>query len=112
MNDEIMQKAEELKQAILQSDEYQKFMKSRQVLIEDEKMYKAASAFREKNFKYQLTGNLGGSADVQSLLDEYTEVLLNPIVYEYMNAELVFCKKMQEVYEMIHQELEMDIDFL
>ena len=113
MEDEIMEKAKELKQVIMESHEYQKYELYRKLLLEDdEEMHRKIYEFREKNFKYQLTGELDGFGSIEALLEKYAKVMENPAVYAYLNAELVLCKKLQAVYEMLTEDLELDIDFL
>lgn len=112
MEDEIMEKAKELRQMILESHEYQKYELYRKLLLEDEKLYQEIYAFREKNFKYQLTGELDGFESIEKLLERYEKVMQQPVVYAYLNAELVLCKKLQAVSELLMEDLKLDIDFL
>ena len=67
--------------------------------------------FRKKNFEFQTEGSAeNGQAD--RLAEAYADVLGQKAVMEYMNAELILCRKLQEIYGLLVGDLEFDLDFL
>ena len=116
MGDELIEKAQELKTMIQNSAEYiqpydQKYDSCRHILKEDEELYRKVNEFRKKNFEFQTEGSAeNGQAD--RLAEAYADVLGQKAVMEYMNAELILCRKLQEIYGLLVGDLEFDLDFL
>ena len=111
MGDELIEKAQELKTMIQNSAEYQKYDSCRHILTEDEELYRKVNEFRKKNFEFQTEGSAeNGQAD--RLAEAYADVLGQKAVMEYMNAELILCRKLQEIYGLLVGDLEFDLDFL
>lgn len=107
MGDALTEKAQELKTLILQSKEYLKFKKAKEQLEREEDLYQKVNAFRRQNFLFQT-----GSIDHTALSDEYSDLICVPIVAEYLNAELILCHMLQEVYEFLVDDIELDTEFL
>lgn len=107
-----MEKAAELRDLILSSDEYTKFENAREQLVKEEELFKKVNEFREKNFQFQTGGAAANESLVEKLVDEYSEVLGTRVVTEYMNAELVLCRKLQEVYELLVADIDLGLEFL
>lgn len=112
MEDEILEKAAELRDVILGSDEYTKFQICRERLMKDEELYQKVNEFREKNFELQITGDSANANIVEHLAQQYLPVLEKPIVNEFMKAELVLCRKLQEMYHLITDDIDLDVTFL
>lgn len=112
MSDEIMEKAEELKEAILNSDEYRKYELYRKDLLKDEEMFQKVKDFRARNFEFQITGESANSDVVDDFVSQFADVLSNQEVFAYMNAELMLCKKLQKMYQVLMKDIELDLDFL
>lgn len=112
MEDEIMEKASELGALILQSDEYRKYDECRQRLKENEELYQKVNEYREKNFQLQLNGEAENTHSGGKLADKYEEILDIHIVIEYLNAELMLCRRLQDISEVLLSGVDLDLDFL
>lgn len=96
---------------IQNSAEYQKYDSCRHILKEDEELYRKVNEFRKKNFEFQ-TGGSAENGQADRLAEAYADVLGQKAVMEYMNAELILCRKLQEIYGLLVGDLEFDLDFL
>lgn len=112
INDMVLDKAAELKEVILNCEEYRKFAQYRQELEKDEELYRKVNLFREKNFELQLTGKSANEELVAMLLKEYGDVLADARVMAFMNAELILCRKLNEVNDILMEDLDLDLRFL
>lgn len=112
ISDVVLDKAEELKSTILASDEYQKYLRYKTELEKHEELYQKVSEFRGKNFEMQLTGKSANEELVAMLLKEYGEVLAEARVMAFMNAELVLCRKLNQVQDILMEDIDLDLRFL
>lgn len=112
MEDEILEKAAELRDLVLGSEEYTKFQFYRERLMKDEDLYRKVNEFREKNFELQITGDSANANVVEHLSHQYANILERPVVSEYMQAELILCRKLQQMYRTITEKIELDLNFL
>ena len=112
MTDSVRIKAEEFKQTLMESEEYQKYDMCRRMLNEDPDLKSKVNSFREANVRMQLDGRAQNKDEVQRLSSEYQDVLNNSVVREFLNAELILCKMIQQVNLMLVLDLELELDFL
>ncbi len=112
MTDSVRIKAEEFKQTLLNSEEYQKYDNYRRKLNETPELKKRVNNFREANMRMQLDGRAQNRDELQRLSGEYQDVLNNSVVREFLNAELILCKMIQQVNIMLVSDLELELDFL
>ncbi len=110
--DDVIEKAEELKKAILESDEYQKYLSYKKELEKDEELYRKVNDFRGKNFDMQITGRSGNTELVSMFIKEYMDVLADAKVNAFMNAELILCRKINQVQDILMENIELEIDFI
>ncbi len=112
MTDAVRIKAEEFKQTLMNSEEYHKFDVYRRLLNETPELKKKVNNFREANMLMQMDGRAQNRDEVQRLAGEYSDVLTNSVVREFLNAELILCKMIQQVNIMLVSDLELELDFL
>lgn len=112
MEDEILDKAAELRDAIIGSDEYTRFQLWKERLMADEELYQKVNEFRKKNFELQITGDSADANIVDHLAQQYVNVLEKPLVNEFMQAELILCRKLQQMYRVITDDIDLDVRFL
>ena len=112
MSDNVLDKAQELKSAILASEEYQKYLRYKKELEKHEELYQKVNEFRGKNFEFQLTGKSANAELVTMLLKEYGEVLAEAKVMAFMNAELILCRKLNQMNDILMEDIDLDIRFL
>lgn len=112
MTKAVKEKAEELKQAILNSEEYNNFDMYRRLLNQTPDLKEEVNKFRAANLRLQLTP-LGDDRDAQQqLATEHNELLNNSVVREFLNAELIFCRMIQQLNAMVISDIDLELDFL
>lgn len=98
----------ELVAAIIDSPQYREFDIQLQVMREHPKLKHQIDEFRHENFVFQ---NSVESDELFDKMDEfskrYEEFRKNPMVDSFLNAELDFCRMIQE----INQEIVEAVDF-
>lgn len=112
MTDSVRIKAEEFKQTLMNSEEYHKYDMYRRLLNETPELKHKVNIFREANMRMQLDGRAQNKDEVQRLSNEYQDVLNHNVVKEFLNAELILCKMIQQVNIMLVSDLELELDFL
>lgn len=112
MTDSVRMKAEEFKQTIMNSEEYHKFDVYRRLLNETPELKKRVNNFREANMLMQMDGKAQNREELQRLAGEYEDILTNSVVREFLNAELILCKMLQQVNVMLISDIELELDFL
>ncbi|MGN1188503.1 MAG: YlbF family regulator [Lachnospiraceae bacterium] len=112
MTDHVRAKAEELKQVILDSDEYRSFDMYRRLLNETPQLKARVNEFRAANVEMQMSHDGENRNAMQELADDYNDLLTNSVVREFLNAELILCKMMQRIDAILVSDLELELDFL
>lgn len=112
MTDAMRIKAEEFKQTIMDSEEYHKFDMYRRLLNETPDLKERVNEFRKANMSLQMEGKTQDREEVQRLGAEYSDVLTNSVVREFLNAELILCKMLQQINIMLISDIELELDFL
>ena len=112
MTDAVKAKAEELKYAILNSEEYRNFDMYRRRLMESPELKDKVNEFRAMNVRMQIEKASAGGVDMQRLASENIELLNNTLVREFLNAELILCRMMQKISSILISDLELELDFL
>lgn len=110
---EVISETKALANEIIKSKEYVYYQKAKDNLRKDATLYAKVNEFRRRNFEIQ---NSSGSDDlfdeIERLNSEYHEILSMPTVTEFFVAEQKVCKLMQDVYTIISNQLEFDLDYL
>lgn len=113
MSSEMEGKARELADIILNSEEYQNYIRSREALKGDWELYQRVSDFRRQNFAMQLLGDSGRIyEDMDRLEQEFAPSRRDSRVSEFLQNELSLCKMMQNINEIIIKDLDFEVDFL
>ena len=96
--------------AIHNSEEYQDFIKYRDILKEDPELMNRVNAFRGNNFRIQNEANRGELFQVMEQLNrESRELRGDPRVNLFMDAELALCKLMQRISRTLTEGIDLDI---
>lgn len=70
-------------------------------------LYDKANAFRQKNFAIQSSESGERLIEcLEELEKEFEDVRANPLVDDFLAAELCFCKMMQEINELIWEKID------
>lgn len=107
---EIIEAAREFADKIMTSDTYKEYLYQREKIKKEPELYARVNEFRQRNFELQ------NETDGEELLDrleeferEYEEFRENPLVDDFLSAELAFCRMMQEVYVLMADEVDFEV---
>ena len=81
--------------ALKQSKEYQDYVRTLAAVKEVPGLKEQVDEFRKKNFLLQNSENTSFET-IESFELEYAEFRQNPLVEDFLAAELAFCRMMQE----------------
>lgn len=112
MTEGLADKVKELRQMILDSEEYRNFDLYRRVLQNVPELYEQVNLFRFENFKLQVSGEIQDKEKAEQIVAKYQDLFNNSLVTPFLNAELVLCKMLQDVNEMLVDGIDIDVDFL
>lgn len=106
MNDTI-NLSRKLNQTIKNSDEYRRYIETRDRLLERQDLLNSLKEFRQKNYRIQNSDEYDNPYDeVTNLFAEYDDLLHNTIVNEFIRADQKLCRMMRTVYEELADGLE------
>lgn len=98
MTREIRQQIYELMDCIKHASPYLEYQKAMEVLSEQPELLQRLNEYRKRSFALQESGRDifdGG----EMLNSEYKDLISNPEVGEYLNAEVALCRMVQEISE-------------
>jgi cell fate (sporulation/competence/biofilm development) regulator YlbF (YheA/YmcA/DUF963 family) len=82
---------------LLKSKEYQKYAEQNERVKEYPDLKKQIDEFRKRNFEMQNSGDLVFEK-IEAFEREYSDFRDNPLVADFLEAELAFCRMMQAHY--------------
>lgn len=109
----IAKNARALNQTIRDSEEYEHYLLAMKRVQENQELYQAMNAFRKRNFELQsYDDGVNRYQEIHALSMEYEKVLRNPLVNDFLMAEQVISRKLEQVYELIVDELVFDYSYM
>lgn len=94
---------------IQQSDTYKEYLYQREKLKKQPDLYDKVNEYRQKNFDIQ---NESDSEDLFDRMEaferEYAKFRENPMVEDFLRAELAFCRMMQEINVLLTAEIDFE----
>lgn len=102
---------QELINCILESEEYQNFIRLRDKVRENEELRSQINDFRLHIFETQNSKDLPDMyAEQERLCREYEEFRKNSLVNDFLQAELRVCRILQSITADITDALDLDLD--
>ncbi len=109
----IIKSAQSLNKAIKDSEEYERYLYSLNKVKENQELYQAMNTFRKRNFELQsYRDGVNRYQEIHDLAVEYEKILRNPLVNDFLVAEQVISRKLEEVYELIVEGLVFDYSYM
>lgn len=106
---EIMEATKKFAAVILESDTYKEYLLQREKIKTQPELYDKVNEYRQKNFDIQ------NESDGEELFDrmeaferEYAKFRENPLVEDFLQAELAFCRMMQDVNVLLTSEIDFE----
>lgn len=107
--DIVTERLNALTDAMRNTIDYQSYLKLEAELDKDKDLKKRVDEFRIRNFSLQKEENVDLFDAVDDIDREFVELRKNPVVEEYLEAELSVCKMVQRVLSAIHHEVKIDV---
>ena len=106
---EIMEAAKKFAAIIQETDTYKEYYNQREKVKKQPELYDKVNEFRQKNFDLQNESDSEDLFDRMEAFDqEYAKFRENPLVDDFLRAELAFCRMMQEVEILLAAEIDFE----
>lgn len=93
--------------AVKETDAYKKYYYHLEILKNNPELFKQVNEYRRRNYEIQNTTQVDELFDKMDAFEkEYEQFCENPLVDEFLRAELAFCRMMQESTIYITEELD------
>lgn len=109
---ELEQKAEELSEMIIKSDIYERYIRAKEELGKDTDLAGKVNEYRRRNFRLQMEANDNKRDELRRLENEFYEIISNNTVKEFLDAELILCRTIQKINNIIIDKVDFDVDFI
>lgn len=107
------QEAARLNNLIKQSPEYLDYVRAKQAVMANRELYDAMNSFRRRNYDLQsYDDGINRFNEITGLTNEYERILKEPVVSDFLVAEQVLTRKLQSVYELISEGLDLDYSYM
>ena len=111
MSDIQMEEATKKFAACIQdTDTYKEYLYQREKIKKQPELYDKVNEFRQKNFDLQ---NESDSEDLfdrmEAFEQEYAKFRQNPMVEDFLRAELAFCRMMQDINVLLTAEIDFEL---
>lgn len=102
----------QLVDAVLQSEEYQQYLRIRERVKREPDMEQAIHEFRRRNFAMLKDGaNCDLYEESDRLEQEFAQLRAEPLVNEYLASELAVCRLFQKINRTLMEEVAFDLGF-
>lgn len=106
---EIMEATKKFAAIIQESDTYKEYYYQREKVKKQPELYDRVNEFRQKNFDLQNESDSEDLFDRMEVFEqEYAKFRENPLVDDFLRAELAFCRMMQEVEIVLAAEIDFE----
>lgn len=115
MFDQIKSDTSVLVKKIKKTREYIDYLNYKSILERNEELYRKVQEFRRRSFEIQVSHHYGmynAYENLVNLKNENEELLTEPTVKLFLDAELKLSKMISAVYDTIAEEIDFDIRFL
>lgn len=109
MEHEVERAALSFVRSLKETDIYKKYAYQLMRLKENPERFRQVNEFRRKNYEIQRTTQVDELFDKMNAFEkEYEKFREDPLVDDFLRAELAFCRMMQEVDIYITEELDFE----
>ncbi len=111
MSDSEMKEAiKQFADKIMESDTYKEYLHQRERIKKQPELYDKVNEFRQRNFELQNETDEEELFDRMELFEkEYEKFRENPLVDDFLRAELSFCRLMQEVDLLLAEAIDFEL---
>ncbi len=111
----VYDKAHELAKALAESPEFKALKAAKGKIDSDLKAKEMLNDFKRKQFELhnlQLMGQKIDDQKVSQMQGLYQVLMMNPDIAEYLGAEIKFSQIFSDIYKIIGEAVEIDLDFM
>lgn len=106
---EIMEAAKKFAAIIQETDTYKEYYNQRERVKKQPELYDKINEFRQRNFDLQQESDSEDLFERMEAFDqEYAKFRENPLVDDFLRAELAFCRMMQDVEILLAAEIDFE----
>ena len=111
--EQVEQRTSDLIDAIINSEEYNQFLKARECLKQDYGKKEQADELRKRNYTLQSEEPPGVfSEQMEAFSLEEKIIRKNPEIDHYLMAEQRMCRMLQDIFKNIVSQVDLDLGFL
>lgn len=108
-DNEIIEAARQFANTIMSSRTYKEYLYQREKIKKQPQLYEKVNEFRQRNFDLQNETDSDDMFDrMEAFEREYEKFREDPFVDSFLQAELAFCRMMQEVYVLLAEEIDFE----
>ncbi|MFZ5351120.1 MAG: YlbF family regulator [Bacillota bacterium] len=111
----VYDKAHELAKALAVCSEYKEFKEAKEKVDSIPKAKEMLNDFKKKQFELhnlQLMGQNVNEQQMQQIQALYQVIILNPDIAQYLSAEIKFSQMFSDVYKIITEAVDLNLNFL
>lgn len=106
---DVMAAARQLAGIIRETDIYQEYLRCREILKKQPELYAQVNEYRRKNFDIQNESEGSELFDrMEAFEREYREFREDPLVDDFLRAELALCRMLQEMNVLLTVEIDFE----
>ena len=106
---EIMEAAKKFAAIIQETDTYKEYYNQRERVKKQPELYDKINEFRQRNFDLQQESDSEDLFDRMEAFDqEYAKFREDPLVDDFLRAEVAFCRMMQDVEILLAAEIDFE----
>lgn len=109
---ELENKARELSEMLVESEIYKRYTQAKANLKKDTDLSARVDEYRRRNFYIQNGTAENKMDELRKLEGEYYETLSNSAVKEFLDAELLLCRSIQKINDIIMDGIDFEVDFI
>ena len=109
---ELEKMAEDIGNALVESDIYKRYIKAREALSKDESLFNRTLRFKKDCFYLHNCADADRVDKLKGVYGENYDMLNDKKVKEYLDAELILCRTIQDINKLIVDKVDMNMDFL
>ncbi|MCD8019632.1 MAG: YlbF family regulator [Clostridiales bacterium] len=111
--EKILEKTEELTAMICRSDSYQRYIRHLDALKAQPDVYRELNRFRRENIELQMADDSEEYYEkTEELQLRFKNVLMEPVVMDYLASEQKICRIMRDIYDKMAQEVYLDLSYM
>lgn len=100
---------EKFVKAVKDTEIYEHYRYQLEKIKKNPELFEQVNEYRQRNFEVQNTSQVNELFDKMDAFEkEYEKLRENPIVDDFLQAELAFCRLMQEINAMITEKLDFE----